>query len=152
MYNVIALALIFTSLFSCTITENGLVFGVPEYEKRDIDVTQNDLEILLKTRELLVSKNSWVKNSIRECSGSSPYSLYCALEFASKIVDGKYIHRRPALQEVRFAIDDRFNERWKVHRLADFNAHQDTSHADVIKVIEIALERVKDKLSGKNLR
>ena len=102
----IILIIISLSLFSCTRTENGLVFGIPEYEKRDIKV--------------------------------------------SNIVDGQYIHRRPALQEVRFTIDDNYKDRWKVHRLADFNSHPNTTYTDVVKVLDVTIYRVKQKLEHYN--
>ena len=146
----IILIIISLSLFSCTRTENGLVFGIPEYEKRDIKVSNIDLSILLKTKELLSMKDSWTRDNLRTCSGNSPYNLYCALEAASNIVDGQYIHRRPALQEVRFTIDDNYKDRWKVHRLADFNSHPNTTYTDVVKVLDVTIYRVKQKLEHYN--
>ena len=38
--------LLITTAAGCTQTENGLVFGVPDYEKRDIAVSQVDLDII----------------------------------------------------------------------------------------------------------
>jgi len=96
------------TISACTRTENGLVFGVPDYEKRNIKVSQIDLMILLNTNEQLSTEEDWINNKQRACTGKPPYNLHCALETASKIVDGKYIHRHHALQEVRFSIDDSF--------------------------------------------
>ena len=88
----------------------------------------------------------WRKDAVRICDESVKLSLYCALEKASIEMNGKYIHRQPALQEVRFVIDDNYKNRWKVHRLADFNAHPDTSFSDVKFVIAKAIKTVKGKL------
>lgn len=133
-------------LSGCYQTENGLVFGLPDYEKRDVKVTQIDLDILLKTNALLKDESVWRKDAVRICDESVKLSLYCALEKASIEMNGKYIHRQPALQEVRFVIDDNYKNRWKVHRLADFNAHPDTSFSDVKFVIAKAIKTVKGKL------
>jgi len=122
------------------------VFGIPDYEKRAIKVTRIDLEILLKAKELISIKESWVNNNIRICEASEPYNLYCVLEAASIIVDKKYIHRRAAIQEVRFTIADNYKDRWKVHRLADFNSHPKTTYQDVIDVLDLTINRIRKKL------
>ena len=134
-------------LFGCYRTENGLVVGLPDYEKRHIAVTPVDLDILLKADTLLQGQSSWSKDGSRFCSDSTTLSLFCALQKASIEVTGKYVHRQPALQEVRFVIDDNYRSRWKVHRLADFNAHPDTRFNDVKTVIAIAIKNVKRKLA-----
>lgn len=142
----IACTILVVLLSACSRTENGLVFGKPAYEERDIAVSGVDIEILLQTQSLLSSKQAWSKDGQRKCSGLPPYSLYCALETASKTVDGKYIHRRPALQEVRFTIDDQYKNRWKIHRLADFNSHPDTTYDDVMQVLRLTIEHVQQKI------
>lgn len=134
------------ALSGCYQTENGLVFGKPEYEERNIAVSQIDLDILLKADALLKDETFWRKDAVRICSELSKLDLYCALERASVEVTGKYVHRQPALQEVRFVIDDYYKNRWSAHRLADFNAHPDTSFNDVKQVIAKATESVKNKL------
>jgi hypothetical protein len=130
----------------CYRTENGLVFGKPDYEKRDILVAEIDLKILLRANELLADEKSWHRKSERECNNQEPYSLYCALKKSSIEVNGNYIHRQPAFQEVRFVIDDLYKDYWEVHRLADFNSNEKTSHEDIKKVLTVAIERVKKKL------
>jgi len=130
----------------CYQTENGLVLGKPAYEERSIKVSQVDLDILLKTNELLKNETYWKKDTARECAEPTKLSLYCALERASIAVTGKHEHRQAALQEVRFVIDDHYRNRWSVHRLADFNAHPDTTFKDVSYVIATAIETVKHKL------
>ncbi|MDH5179373.1 MAG: hypothetical protein OEZ39_10420 [Gammaproteobacteria bacterium] len=139
--------LVLTSV-SCTRTENGIVFGIPDYEKRSLKVSITDLKILQQTKLLLANSGDWTNDNVRSCTGSPPYNLYCALEKASITIAGQYIHRRPALQEVRFVIDELFRKRWKVHRLADFNAHPMTTFDEVIMVIDKATDKVKLKLAS----
>jgi hypothetical protein len=139
--------LLITTATGCTQTENGLVFGVPDYEKREIAVSQFDLDIILSASKLLENEATWAKGAVSQCDESAgKFNLYCALELASIEVMGEYVHRQPALQEVRFAIDDHYRERWTLHRLADFNGHVDTTFDDIKSVIEIASQRIKAKL------
>lgn len=135
---------------SCYQTESGLVFGLPEYEMKNIKVTQVDLDILLHANALLSDKSVWIKAPIRVCSDSAKLTLLCALEKSSIKVNGKYTHRQPALQEVRFLIDDNYRNRWKVHRLEDFNSAPETTFEDVKSVIARAIETVKGKLRTAN--
>lgn len=128
-------------------TENGIVLGLPDYEKRDIHVSQVDLDILIKADSLLSSKDMWSRDRISNCSQLGKLDLYCALERASVDIIGKYIHRQPALQEVRFTIDDHYRERWEKHRLVDFNANKDTSFEDIKSVLAQAIATVRGKLA-----
>ncbi|MBX2805341.1 MAG: hypothetical protein KTR19_05170 [Hyphomicrobiales bacterium] len=129
-----------------TQTENGIILGKPAYEKRSISVSQTDLSIVQEAKLLITESLYWSKNGDRSCNGKTSYSLFCALKAASIKSGGKYIHRRPALQEVRFAIDDLFRNRWKVHRLAEFNSHKDTKHKDILSVLDLAMNRINQKL------
>lgn len=146
MKRVVLFVMLLLALSGCYQTENGVVFGRPNYEERNNAVSKIDLDILLKADELLKNETIWRKDAVRLCSESSNLNLYCALEKASIEVTGKYTHRQPALQEVRFVIDSYYKDRWSVHRLADFNAHPDTSFDDVKLVIAKATETVKQKL------
>ena len=128
-------------------TENGIVLGLPDYEKRTIRVSQIDLDILSKADALLLNENSWRKEIVSDCSLSKKLDLYCAIEKASVDVMGKYVHRQPALQEVRFAIDDHYRERWTKHRLIDFNANQNTNFEDIKSVLAQAIATVRGKLA-----
>jgi hypothetical protein len=146
MMRVLLFTVLVLALSGCYKTENGLVFGKPAYEERNIEVSKIDLDILLKADALLKDETFWKKDAALVCSESSKLNLYCALEKASVEVTGKYVHRQPALQEVRFVVDDYYRNRWSSHRLADFNAHPDTSFKDVKQVIAKATEAVKNKL------
>ena len=127
-------------------TENGIVLGLPDYEKRDIRVSQVDLGILTKADAMLSSESTWRKDRASDCSQSEKLDLYCALEKASIEVMGKYVHRQPALQEVRFTIDNHYRERWEKHRLIDFNDNKNTSFENIKYVLAQAIATVRGKL------
>ena len=146
MRHIAFFAVLAVALSGCYQTENGLVFGKPAYEEKNIEVSQLDLDILRKADALLNNESVWRKDAVRVCPESATLNLYCALERASIEVTGKYEHRRAALQEVRFVIDDNYKHRWSVHRLADFNAHPDTTFKDVKLVIAAAIENVNRKM------
>ena len=148
MIKALSILLLLLASASCSMTENGLVFGMPDYEKRDFSSSPNDLEILLRADSYLQAGVSWSQEEAVTCRDSERLSLYCALEAASMDVLGEYIHRKSALQEVRFAIDDKFRDRWSKHRLIDFNNHPDTTFDDVKKVIRIATNVVRKKMEA----
>ena len=76
-------------------------------------------------------------------------SLFCALQKACVDVLGSYDHRRAALQEVRFAVEDATRGRDFEHRLRDFNNLPTTRLSDVKAVLQVALDRVKSRLKAK---
>ena len=120
-----------------------------ELERRDQPVTEDDLRILLKTDEILKDESVWNRNDDRVCvddESIGKWSLFCALQKACIDVLGKYDHRRVALQEVRFAVEDATRGRHFEHRLRDFNNLPETRFADVKKVLKIASDRVKSRL------
>ena len=74
--------------------------------------------------------------------------LFCALQKASIDVLGAYDHRRVALQEVRFAVNDATRGRDFEHRLRDFNNLPTTRLADIKSVLQVATERVKARVKS----
>lgn len=127
-------------------------YGDPaEYETRDRPVTVEDVRILVRTSELLAQKSAWNRSDDRRCQedeASGQRSLFCALQAASVEVLGRYDHRRVALQEVRFAIQEATRGREFEHRLMEFNNLPETSLADVQAVLKIARERVEARLAA----
>lgn len=79
-------------------------------------------------------------------------SLYCALQRASADSYGSHDptrvadHRRVALQEVRFAVEEATRGRELNHRLMDFNNLPETTFADIQRVLARATERVRARL------
>ena len=123
-----------------------------ELERRDLPVTKDDLRILLRAEELLKDESAWNRKDDRECDddeATGKRSLFCALQKACIDVLGAYDHRRVALQEVRFAVEDATRGQDFEHRLRDFNNLPTTKLSDVKKVLHIAMDRVNSRLDKK---
>ncbi|HTM24903.1 MAG TPA: hypothetical protein VL225_06900 [Vicinamibacterales bacterium] len=123
-----------------------------ELERRDQPVTNDDLRILLKAAELLKDESVWNRHDDRECvddERTGRRSLFCALQKACIDVLGVYDHRRVALQEVRFAVEDATRGQDFEHRLRDFNNLSTTRLVDIKRVLSVATDRVKARLNGK---
>ncbi len=109
-----------------------------------------DQQILLRASELLASESAWNRSDDRHCDddeAAGKRSLFCALQAASIEVLGSYDHRRVALQEVRFAIEEATRGKELEHRLMDFNNDPQTSLDDVKEVLAVALSRVRERLA-----
>ena len=123
----------------------------PELERRDQPVTKDDLLILLKADEFLKDESVWNRKDDRECEddeATGKRSLFCALQKACIDVLGVYDHRRVALQEVRFAVEDATRGQDFEHRLRDFNNLPTTRLADIKKILLVATDRVKSRLKN----
>jgi len=121
-------------------------------ERRDQPVTPDDVRILTKAAELLKDESAWNRADDRECTddeATGKRSLFCALQKACIEVLGKYDHRRVALQEVRFAVEDATRGRDFEHRLRDFNNLPTTRLADIQAVLKVAIDRVRSRLKTK---
>jgi hypothetical protein len=118
-------------------------------ERRGRPVTSEDLRILTRVNEILRDESVWNRQDDRQCDDDNArgrWSLFCALERACIEVLGHYDHRRAALQEVRFAVEDATAGRQFEHRLMDFNNLPETQFADVKRVLQVATERVATRL------
>ena len=134
---------------ACTGTRQGFKATSTEYERRDREVSEKDLEILRKAQSILADESVWDRQDDRVCEPSdTTWSLFCALHKASLEVLGEYQHRRVALQEVRFAIEDVSGGEKFAHRLMDFNNTR--SFEEIRKVLTIATERVVARLEGRS--
>lgn len=128
-----------------------------QYEARDLPVTDRDLLTLERAAELLASESKWNRNDDRRCDDDEALdkrSLFCALQRASADAYGSHDssrvadHRRVALQEVRFAVEEATRGRELEHRMMDFNNLPDTTFADIHRVLVKATARVKARLSA----
>ena len=137
------LTLLFAGLFGCATTP------IPAYEDRDQPVSQKDLEILDRASDLLANESEWNRKDTRECPpDAKTLSLFCALQKASVEVLGSYDHRRAALQEVRFAIEDATKGREFAHRLMDFNNLPETQFSDIKGILVAARAKVATRLAS----
>lgn len=121
----------------------------PPPEQRDQPVTADDVAILARAQALLQSNAVWHQVDDRECQDDEArgvWSLFCALQQASIDVLGSYDHRRVALQEVRFAVEEATRGRAFEHRLRDFNNLPATRLEDIQRVLAVAKERVSARL------
>jgi hypothetical protein len=120
-----------------------------DIDRRDRPVTQADVRILRRAAALLGRDSVWNKADDRECGddeASGKRSLFCALQRATIEVLGSYDHRRVALQEVRFAIEDTLPGVDFEHRLMNFNNLPSTRLSDVHRVLAVAGQHVRARL------
>jgi hypothetical protein len=144
----LTLSLLFLTAGGVLASEPGP--GAPAYERRDQRVTKDDLLVLRAADRLLGDESRWNRHDTRVCPRAArTWSLFCALEAASLEVLGEYDHRRAALQEVRFVIDDLIEDKAKLggHRLMGFNNLPTTRFADIKRVLKTAAEAVAAKLA-----
>ena len=141
------LALMFATLLGCATAP------IPAYEDRDQPVSLKDLEILDRASELLSNESVWNRKDTRECPpDAQTLSLFCALQKASVEVLGSYDHRRAALQDVRFAIEDVTKGREFEHRLMDFNNLPETQFSDIRDILVAARAKVATRLAAEGGR
>jgi len=111
-------------------------------------VTKADVQIVKRARKILNSESKWNRADNRICpADAKTFSLYCALEEATKEVTGKFEHRGAAMQEARFVIDDIAPNRKNYnHRLMDYNNDPTTTYADVRKFFRLLEDRIHQRL------
>jgi hypothetical protein len=118
-------------------------------ENRTLVFDATDLKIIQRADAILTDSTKWNKKDDRECEddlASGHYSLYCALYKASIEIAGEYVHRRAALQIIRFTLEKYDNGRVKEHRLMDWNNHPNTTFAELKKVLRESLLIVQEQL------
>src|SRR5262245_27143199 len=143
--------LLFTLLIGFSfLTVQAMAQDKPAYEQRDQPVTKDDLLILKRADEILSDETKWNRKDDRTCRPEDKvWSLFCALQKASIEVLGKYDHRRAALQEVRFIIEDLLKGKEFEHRLMDYNNLPTTQFKDIKKVLAQATDKVAARLKEK---
>ncbi|MBN7817019.1 DUF6197 family protein [Algoriphagus pacificus] len=118
-------------------------------ENRDLVFDSIDLKIIQRADSILSDSTKWNKQDDRICDddiANGKYSLFCALYKASVDITGEYIHRRPAMQNVRFTLEKYENGRVVNHRLMDWNNHPDTRFEEVKKVLKESKDEVKRQI------
>jgi hypothetical protein len=102
-----------------------------------------DREIIVRANALLSSDAVWNRNDNRQCDAAAKtWSIYCALEHATREVTGGFHHRRPALELVRVIVDERTKDRNYSHRLMDYNNDASTKLDDVRSLFAEALRKI----------
>lgn len=109
----------------------------------EIPPSELDRKIVQRAAAILSSDAVWNRADNRECAtGDTKWSIYCAMEQATREITGGFHHRRPALQVVRQIVDARSAGRDYHHRLMDYNNDPSTSLQDVQVLFTEALARM----------
>ena len=140
-------------LLSISFLITMFIYAQPDQENRSLIFDSTDLKIIQRADFLLSDSLKWNKHDDRECIddiNTGFYSLYCALYKASIDVAGEYVHRRAAMQIVRFTLEKYDNGRVQNHRLMDWNNHPDTTFREVKKVLKESIEAVRKQLMDAN--
>lgn len=113
-------------------------------------VTQDDVRIVRRAREILNSPAKWNRADNRKCpAGETTYSLYCALEQATEEISKTFEHRGAAMQQARFVIDDDLAKgNHYNHRLMDYNNDPKTTFTDVQRFFALLEQRVQKRLDA----
>jgi hypothetical protein len=102
-----------------------------------------DREIVKRADAILSSDAVWNRADNRKCdAAATTWSIYCALEAATREVTGGFHHRRPALETVRVIVEERTKDRNYNHRLMDYNNDKSTRLSDVRTLFAEALAKM----------
>ena len=119
----------------------------PQWENKEQPVSQEDLQILLRAKEILSDESQWNNDDDRVCNDDdTKWSLFCALKKATIETIGEYDHRRVALMEVRWIIHKLMEGEDFKHRLMDFNNTRKFN--DIVKVLDESIQQVQAKLES----
>ena len=119
----------------------------PNWENKEQPVFQKDLDILVRTKDILSDESKWNSNDDRVCNeDDTKWSLFCALKKATVETLGEYDHRRVALMEVRWIIHKLMEDEDFKHRLMDFNNTREFD--DIIKVLDESIQKVQARLES----
>ena len=119
----------------------------PNWENKEQPVFQENLDILLRAKDILSDESKWNSNDDRVCNeDDTKWSLFCALKKATIDTLGEYDHRRVALMEVRWIIHKLMEGEDFKHRLMDFNNTREFD--DIIKVLDESIQKVQARLES----
>jgi hypothetical protein len=112
----------------------------------DAAVSDTDLRIVVRARQILSDPSAWNRHDDRYCDDDAKeksWSLFCALYQASVDVTGQYLHFRPAVTETRASIGDITNGRRFNQILLEYNNASSTTYADIAAVFDRATARLQ---------
>jgi hypothetical protein len=112
-------------------------------------VTENDLHVISRARQILDSPSKWNHSDTGQCAAdATTFSLFCALQKASTEVTGSFDNRGAAVQEVRFSIDDFVGDAKHYNsRLTEFNNDSSTTFENIQGVLQSAEMSLTSKMS-----
>jgi len=145
----VAILLILSALSLCAQNSNS-----SDSPNTDPPVSQDDIRIVRRAGELINSPANWNRADNRQCPAEAEtYSLYCALDQATKEISNKFEHRGAAMQQARFVIDeDLAKGNHYEHRLMDYNNDPKTRFADVQRFFALLEERIQKRLDAQQRR
>ena len=119
----------------------------PKWEDKEQSVSNQDLQILQRAKEILSDESKWNSDDDRVCNDDDKkWSLFCALKKATIETLGEFDHRRVALMEVRWIIHKLMEGKDFKHRLMDFNNTREFD--DIIKFLDESIQKVQDRLES----
>ena len=119
----------------------------PKWEDKEQSVSNQDLQILQRAKEILSDESKWNSDDDRVCNeDDTKWSLFCALNKATIETLGEYDHRRVALMEVRWIIHKLMEGEDFKHRLMDFNNTREFD--DINKVLDKSIQKVQFRLES----
>lgn len=116
---------------------------------KDLEPSEVDVRILRRAAEILHDESAWNRADERVCEddeSNGSWSLFCALYRASLDVTGEYLHRRPAMEAVRWTLQQNADEGQLVHLLRDYNNLPTTTFEDIQAVLQATIERLDARL------
>ena len=110
---------------------------------REIAPNALDREIIQRADAIVSSVAVWNRADNRKCPATATtWSIYCAMERATRELTGGFHHRRPALELVRVMVEELTKDRNYNHRLMDYNNDSTTHLADVHSLFAAALAKI----------
>ena len=111
-------------------------------------VSETDISILKKAKEIILSKDSRNLKGDRSCDDdieTGNFSLYCSVYYASIEVDGVYRHRRPAMQALRREMVKRYPGDY-VHRIRDINNNPKITNQELVDILDSVINDLTHEL------
>jgi len=108
--------------------------------------SRTDIAILQRAKAIMIGQAERNLNGDRDCSDDRAdrrFSVYCAMYVASLETAGSYRHRRPAMQELRRSLTDRFPGEY-IHQLRDINNDPSVTNERILEAIDLAIDRLTD--------
>jgi hypothetical protein len=113
-------------------------------------LTEADLQILKRTREILSSPAKWNRADNQSCpADATTFSLFCAFRMAIEQVSGSFNNSEAAIQEARQLITEADPKGAKYSaRLTDYNNDPAVSFEDIQKLFQTIENRLTKRISG----
>jgi hypothetical protein len=154
----LVLTLLITLVCTKAQTSKGEIISPDDEYNVKRFVTPVDLQIARRAKQILDRPDKWDRADTRVCrvkacnngcpTSAKMFSLYCALERATRELTGGFEHRGAVVQEARFVIDEiAANQKDFQHRLQGYNNSRETTFDDIQKVLLLVEDRIRKRLA-----